>query len=533
MQRFTQLFIELDSSNRRTDKLAALADYFREAPAADAAWAVYFLSGNKVKRAVKTRLLREWVAARSGLPLWLVEESYEVVGDLAETLALLLPPASGTCTEPLHQLVRQRLLPLPGLDDSAKRALLTEAWREMDTTQRFLWNKLITGAFRVGVSQRLVVRALAQLTDQPVAVMAHRLAGTWEPTAENYQRLLSPDAEPEDDPAKPYPFYLASPLEAEPQELGPLADWQLEWKWDGIRAQLIKRRGQAVVWSRGEDIVSPQFPEFVEAAALLPDGTVLDGEALAWRDEAPLPFSELQQRLGRKKVGKTLRQRIPVAFMAYELLEEKGEDLRELPQAERRRRLDSLIDSLPTNTVFRTSPLLQPSGWEAAATLREQSRERLVEGLMIKRRTAVYQAGRRRGYWWKWKVAPYTLDAVLIYAQRGHGRRASLYTDYTFALWDGDQLVPIAKAYSGLTDDEIRQVDRFIRSHTRETFGPVRSVAPELVFELAFDDIRTSSRHKSGIALRFPRMSRWRQDKPAAEADSLETAQALLDRKPG
>jgi DNA ligase-1 len=527
MRRFADLYAALDRTTRTSTKVDALEAYFREAPAEDAAWALYFLSGGRLKRLVSTARLREWTAEISGYPLWLVEESYQAVGDLAETLALLLEEPGGVGVDrPLHRLVETRLQPLAGADPDVQRQLLLATWQELDAHQRLVWNKLITGAFRVGVGRVLVERALARVAGIDPARMAHRLSGGWQPDAGSYRRLLRADVDP-DDPGRPYPFFLAHALEGDPADLGAIDDWLVEWKWDGIRAQLIRRRGQVLVWSRGEELLTDRFPEVRDAARGLPDGTVLDGELVGWANGRPLPFGDLQRRIGRVRVGRKILADVPVRLVAYDLMEEAGRDRRSEPIEARRRRLVRLLDRCADERL-RLSPLVEAGSWDRLRQLWQGSRERGVEGMMLKRRGSPYRVGRPKGDWWKWKVEPYTVDAVLIYAQRGHGRRASLYTDYTFGVWDGDALVPVAKAYSGLTDDEIREVDRFVRRNMLERFGPVRSVRPELVFELAFEGIRRSPRHRSGVALRFPRMRRWRRDKRAADADTLATLRALL-----
>ena len=531
MQRFTELYSELDETNKTNAKVAALEKYFRSAPPADAAWALYYLTGNRQRRAISGAQLRDWVSQETGFAPWLVEESYHAVGDIAETLTLLLPDLDGDgADKPLHQVVQEQVLPLADLDEAAQQALVVATWRQMDKQQRFVWHKLITGAFRVGVGRTLVVRALANVAGIDKAVMAHRLMGEWQPNAAAYRALLDPDTE-QADHSRPYPFYLAYQLEGEPESLGPLADWQIEWKWDGIRAQLIKRNGDVLIWSRGEELVTDAYPEVAAVGAALPDGTVLDGELLAWQDDGPLPFNVLQQRIGRKRLTAKLLNDAPVAIMVYDLLEWRGQDLRPQPLHARRQLLEALVAQVPTSDktlAIHLSPVVQPSSWADATALRDESRANRAEGFMLKRLDSPYQVGRIKGDWWKWKIDPFTVDAVMIYAQRGSGRRASLYTDYTFAVWDGEELVPFAKAYSGLTDAEIQQVDAFVRRNTKERFGPVRSVTPELVMEIAFEGIQKSTRHKSGVALRFPRIARWRKDKPIAEADTIETLRTLL-----
>jgi DNA ligase-1 len=524
MQRFAKLYETLDGTTRTNAKVEAMVRYFEAAPAEDAAWAVFFLTGQRLKRLISGRTLRSWAQQRTGLPEWLVGEAHAAVGDSAETVALLLDAAEpGAAQLPLHRWLEDRILPLAGQPADRQYAEVCAWWRELPRGELFVLNKLLTGAFRVGVSKLLVVRALAEVARLPRATLAHRLMGRPQPSAAWYRGLLA--AEAADDRARPYPFFLASPLEAEPETLGPVEDWLVEWKWDGIRGQLMRRSGEIFLWSRGEELITERFPELIQAAARLPDGVVLDGEVLAW-DGSVLPFSALQRRIGRDRLTEQLLGDAPVAFLAYDLLEEDGVDRRALPFAERRARLERLVE---VSDRLLVSPEVAGASWTALAALRAEARERRVEGLMLKRRDAPYGVGRQRGAWWKWKIAPLTLDAVLVYAQAGSGRRASLFTDYTFAVWRGDELVPVAKAYSGLTEQEIAELDRWIRTHTVDRFGPVRQVEALHVFELAFEGINRSTRHKSGVALRFPRIARWRPDKPAAEADRLEHVHALLD----
>jgi DNA ligase-1 len=520
MRRFTALFMALDATTSTRAKVAALAGYFRSAPPHDVAWAVYFLTGRKLKRLVGSRDLRESAIEAAGVPPWLFESCYEAVGDLAETIALLLPPPVAADAADLATWVERDLAALAWLPSEEVKARLASAWQRLDRDERFVFGKLITGAFRVGTARQLVYRALAEATAIPVADIAHRLIGEWTPSPEFFERLRV--AVPAAAAHHPYPFFLAYPLEDDPASLGELRDWQAEWQWDGIRAQVLRRDDGASVWSRGEDLVNDAFPELVATAQALPSGTVLDGEILAWSGDtdAPLPFARLQQRLNRKAPGAKLLRDTPVVFLAYDLLEHDGVDARERPLVVRRSALETLLPVAPS---LRISPPLAAADWPALAALRAASREQRAEGLMLKRLDSAYGVGRVRGPWWKWKIEPYTIDAVLVYAQAGHGRRASLYTDYTFAVWRDDELVPFAKAYSGLTDEEIRRVDAWVRAHTLERFGPVRRVEPVLVFELAFEAIQKSSRHKSGIAVRFPRILRWRTDKRAAEADTLES----------
>jgi DNA ligase-1 len=527
---FARLYAALDETTATGEKIAALVEYFRAAPPEDAAWAVHFLVGRRPKRLVSAPALRRWAAAEAGIPDWLFEESHAAVGDLAETITLLLPDTGRSSDRPLAWWVEERLLRLRGQDEAAQREEMVRAWRELERRERFVWNKLITGAFRVGASVRLVERALAAASGVDEGAIAHRLMGGWEPTPEFFRRLVSHDVS-DADSSRPYPFYLAYPLDAAPETLGDPAGWLAEWKWDGIRAQLLRRAGRSWLWSRGEELLNGRFPEVETAAALLPDGTALDGELLPWLGESPLPFAQLQRRIGRKTLGRKMLEEVPVVLVAYDLLEESGEDLRALPLAERRARLAGLLARVPSAGRLVLSPAVPLASWAAAAEARGRARERGAEGLMLKRLAGGYGVGRQRGDWWKWKVEPFRVDAVLLYAQPGSGRRAGLFTDYTFGLWDGGRLVPFAKAYTGLTDAEIRSVDAFVRRNTLDKHGPVRVVKPELVFELAFEGIQRSTRHRSGVAVRFPRMSRWRSDKRPEEADTLATVRALLERE--
>lgn len=567
MKAFASLYSRLDATTSSNAKLAAMRDYFREADPADAAWAVYFLAGGRPRQLVPTRVLRETAMQASGLPEWLFEESYQAVGDMAETISLLMPEAEHSSEDGLAVWMQDKLLPLRGLPPEELAERLPALWAQLDRLSLMVCIKLITGAFRVGVSKLLVTRALASLADLDPKRVAQRLVGytdlSHRPSAEGYRALIAEESEHEHAQrgGQPYPFFLAHPLQAPTEEfdtlLGAPDNWFIEWKWDGIRAQLVKRDGQIWVWSRGEELVSERFPELCELARCLPDGTVIDGEILVWKHapETPAgelfdaastgepsadgfgvqPFALLQQRIGRKNLTAKVLQDAPVAVLAYDLLEWQGDDWRQREHRERRVQLEAVVGQCPSPQLM-LSPLVSGADWQDLARQREASRALGVEGMMIKARAAQYGVGRTKdvGVWWKWKIDPYSVDAVLIYAQRGHGRRASLYTDYTFAVWDGEpgdperKLVPFAKAYSGLTDEEMRKVDAIVRKTTVEKFGPVRSVTPTLVFELGFEGIAASSRHKSGIAVRFPRMLRWRLDKPVEEADTLATLRELL-----
>lgn len=547
MQRFSDLYAALDRTSSTNQKVAALEAYFRDTPADDAAWTVFFLAGRRLLRLLPTKLLREWTTEITDLPPWLLDESYAAVGDLAETIALLLDAvphgnsddladvalARADRRVPLHTWIEVRLQRLRLKTPDQQRADVIGWWRALPSFERYLLNKLLTGEMRVGVSQTLVVRALANVAGVTTDVMTHRLMGQWTPSAEAYRALLAPEAAA-DDESRPYPFCLAYPLESEATLLGPRADWQVEWKWDGIRAQLIRRAGATFLWSRGEEVITARFPEVVNAADALPDGTVMDGEVLAWSGDGPLPFARLQLRIGRQNLTKKVLADAPAVFMAYDLLELAGEDIRAAPLAERQRLLSDLLTqhmarSASTPSLgLRLSPVLDEKTWAALDGRRQESRMRGVEGYMLKRLDSPYGTGRRKGDWWKWKVDPFSVDAVLVYAQPGNGRRATLFTDYTFALWREGELVPVAKAYSGLSNEEIELMDRWVRANTLEKFGPVRRVAPEHVFEIAFEHVQRSTRHKSGVAVRFPRIARWRHDKRPEDADTLEALERLI-----
>jgi DNA ligase-1 len=572
MKHFARLFAELDGTTSTRAKVEALQRYFARTPASDAAWAVYFLAGGKPRQVVKTATLRTLACEAAGIADWLFEECYQAVGDLAETIAYVLPLPFTESDLGLADWVENRLLPLRGLPEDEVARSVRGYWQELDAQGRFLLVKLVGGGFRVGVSKLLVQRALAAHSGIDAKRIAQRMMGYMDakvmPSALKYEALLA-DATGEAgdvrDAGQPYPFFLAhqldTPLDGLDAKLGPVHDWQVEWKYDGIRGQIVKRAGQVWLWSRGEELVTERFPEIVALAQALPDGTVLDGEILVWAADADAPdgaagrpasFALLQQRIGRKTLGKKILADAPVTFMAYDLLELCGRDLRGQPQCLRREQLEQVLAATP----LKISPVERLPSWQAFEALRSESRQRGVEGFMLKRLDAAYGTGRTKadGLWWKWKIAPMTVDCVLIYAQAGHGRRASLYTDYTFAVWnraprdaaeadavvkaieqrlpaqaDGLQLVAFAKAYSGLTDEEFKRIDSVIRKTTLEKFGPVRSVRPTLVFELGFEGINRSPRHKSGIAVRFPRMLRIRDDKPLHEADTLDTLKVLLN----
>jgi DNA ligase 1 len=538
MREFARLYADLDETTATNRKLEALQNYFASAAPENAAWAVYFLAGGKPRQAVPSKLMREYAIEYAGLDDWLFDESYAAVGDMAETIAHILPPPKRHGDVGLATWMEERIGPLRGADPGTIRAALFSYWDELTWRERFLFVKLIGGGFRVGVSKLLVTRALASIAAVDSKLIAQRLMG-WtdgrvKPTAAGFLQLIAAQSDDEHKlrGGQPYPFFLAHQLQGDPGALGDMGDWQVEWKYDGIRAQLVRRGGQNYLWSRGEDLITERFPEL--AGLILPEGTVVDGEVLIWTTgDAPAPFADLQKRIGRKTLSAKLLAELPAVLVAYDLLELDGVDTRALPQHERRALLETLVTGV-AQPQLRISPLVTSDSWEKLGELRGESRMRGVEGMMIKAKDAQYGVGRTKdvGTWWKWKIDPYAVDAVLIYAQAGSGRRASLYTDYTFAVWDGEgdarRLVPFAKAYSGLTDAEIAVVDNTIRKTTIEKFGPVRSVRPTMVFEIGFEGIAQSTRHKAGIAVRFPRILRRRDDKTVEQADTLDTLKGLL-----
>lgn len=546
MKNFARLIKTLDSTNKTNIKVQALADYFKVAGDTDKVWTIAVLSHRRPPRPVNTTLLRAWASELSNIPLWLFEESYHIVGDLAETIALVIPSNPASTEKSLTQFLEE-MIALKKKQDAEKKAYLYENWKRLDYYERFVFTKLITGSFRIGVSQKLMTRALAKATEIDEDILAYKLMGNWNPNTISYQELILEENEG-DFLSKPYPFYLAYAIEGEVGVIGNVKDWSAEHKWDGIRSQVILRNDEIFVWSRGEELVTDKYPEFHEFIGTIPNGTVIDGEILPYPKGEIGTFNDLQTRIGRKTVSKNLLKKVPVILKAYDLLEWNGEDIREMPFIERRRLLEKLYDVVCQSERSRRpskeesliplhlSETIHFNTWEEVAKERKRSREVHSEGLMLKRKDSPYLVGRKKGDWWKWKVAPLTIDAVLTYAMRGHGRRSNLFTDYTFALWDENEngekeLVTFAKAYSGLTDSEFRKVDNWIKKNTLERFGPVRSVTPHHVFEIAFEGIALSKRHKSGVATRFPRILRWRQDKKIGEANHIQDLKDLIPSK--
>ncbi|PVD51089.1 ATP-dependent DNA ligase [Terrimonas sp.] len=527
MKAFSELIVKLGSSTKTSEKLEALSHYFATANDADKVWVIALFSGRRPKRIISSSFLQLWCLEITNIPAWLFEECYHTVGDLAETIALLLPEPNGQLSNVGLSFIIAQLSSFEKLDENAKKDFIVSTWMQMDKDERFVFNKLLTGNFRIGVSQKMIVNALAKTVNLESNIIAHRISGNWDPFTTSFNDLLS-DQLSAIDYSKPYPFYLAYALDGDVSDIGKEEDWQAEWKWDGIRGQLIKRNEEIFVWSRGEELMTEKFPEYDALRSLLPEGLVLDGEIIPSVDKKPLPFALLQTRIGRKNVTRKNLQEAPIAFFAYDVLEYNGVDYRDQPLDQRRIVLEDVVASVD-HPVLLTSPVIHFSTWEQLSHIRDGSRDMGAEGIMLKRRSSTYQVGRKVGDWWKWKIDPLVIDAVMVYAQKGHGRRSNLYTDYTFAVKDGDKLVTFTKAYSGLTDKEFAQVDAFVKRNSLEKFGPVRTVKPELVFEIAFEGIAASSRHKSGVALRFPRINRWRQDKKPDEINTLSDLKKMLD----
>jgi len=530
MELFADLVAEISSTTKTNDKLDALVKYFAVAPGKDKVWVIALFSGRRPKRVVNSTLLWNWCNDIAGIPAWLFAESYHTVGDLAETISLLLPPPSRRNEEAGESYslsyYLEKFIEIEKYDETIRKKFILGSWDRMNQNEQFVFNKLITGNFRIGVSQKAMVNALAKTVSLTPSVIAHRISGNWNPVSTSFAELLTENTLSVDH-SKPYPFYLAYAFEEALETLGDPAEWQAEWKWDGIRGQLIKRNGEIFVWSRGEELMTDKFPEYHLLKELLPEGLALDGEIIPSRDGKPLPFALLQTRIGRKNITRKQLQAAPISFFAYDLLEYNNEDWRSKTMTDRRRKLEEVVKTLNHETVV-LSPIIEFSSWGELTVFRTNAREMNSEGLMLKRKNSIYQVGRKRGDWWKWKIDALTIDAVMIYAQKGSGRRSNLYTDYTFAVKDGDRLVSFTKAYSGLTDKEFGQVDAFVKRNSVEKFGPVRTVKPELVFEIAFEGIAASNRHKSGVALRFPRISRWRKDKKPDEINTLEDLKSLL-----
>ena len=529
MKNFAELYRKLDEANKTSAKVNALVEYFKSANPEDSIWTVCLLIGRKPKQVIPAGKLKEWSADLSRIPDWLFSESYRAVGDLIETITLLLPKVTGSTNKPLHYWIEEILFPLKNKEESLKKEEMISIWNEMNKKERFVWNKLITGSFKTGVSEKLVVKALSIYSGIEEPVIYSRLVEKWKPTQHSFQQLISNDLK-DSEFCKPYPFCNAHRLEGSVELLGNVVDWQAEWQWDGVRAQFIKRESKIFIWSNVEGMLNEKLPELRDLEFILPDGTVVDAEIIAWKEGRPLPLGELHKRIGRKNVTKKIIRDIPVVIIAFDLLELNGEDLREKPLIFRYKKLSELLNKI-SDIRLKISPRIEADTWEELKEKREESRSRFVQGLLLKRINSPYRVERIKGDWWIWKVDPFLINAVLINAHRGNGEEMNLYKDYTFGIWSGTELIPFTKTLSGLTYEEIKKIDLFVRENTIEKFGPVCTVKPELVFEIAFDEINKSNRHKSGFIVRSPRINRWRHDKMFKEADNLEIIKALIHRK--
>ena len=554
---FGNLINNLEQCNSTKKKINLISVFIKDIDPRDGSWILLLLMSTRQKRVITGRRLKDILQASFRMPSWLIDDCFAQVGDSAETISLLWPQlkseltdANIECSEvynklfnepkeskPLHWWMETLLPAIKDATETTQNRLILKLWSDIADQDHYLTNKLITGGFRNGVSKGLVVKSIAQAYELDESTVLERLMKPIEINNIWFQELTHPvSINRTDRGAIPYPFYLASPVEIEKIKETPPADWRLEYKWDGIRGQLIKRDTGAYLWSRGEELVNHVFPEIIEMAENLPDGTVLDGEILCWQKDVrkPMAFASLQRRLGRKTVNKKLLKECPTVFLAYDILEHKSIDIRAYNLRDRLKLLESvqLNYNHPCLVIDNEKEFAE---WEELIQLRDRARLEGAEGLMIKKISSHYLSGRKRGYWWKYKHDPMTLDAVLIYAQAGTGKRANLFTDYTFALWDDSnkyskdrKLVTFAKAYSGLNNSELMELDKWIRTHTIERYGPTRVVEQKQIFEIAFEGVMESKRHKCGLAVRFPRIHRWRIDKPVMEADCIEQAQALL-----
>lgn len=525
MRTFANLINALDSTNKTNRKLEAIDRFLREATDKDKLWFLALFTGKRPKRNVSTTLMKQWAMQEAEIPEWLFQECYASVGDLGETISLVLP-------EPIQYLERDLsewmdlIGALKDKSEEDKKVFVLSTWKQLPQLERFIFNKLLGGSFRVGISSKSLINAIAKHYELESSAVAHAIMGDWQRDEVSFEMLIH-GGYSDTQLSKPYPFCLAYPIGKELDNLGDVDQWQVEYKWDGIRGQLIKRKGEVFIWSRGEELVTHQFPEIQDALFSFEEDFVMDGELLAYKQGRVLNFSELQKRLNRKSISKKMLEEVPVVVFVYDLIEWQGEDIRNKPLQERRMLLEKLL-AKDTDKKIYVSEIIKSGSWSDLQEKRNNARTLNSEGLMLKHRASLYHAGRQRGDWWKWKIDPLTIDAVLVYAQKGSGRRSGYYTDYTFAVKQGDQLVTIAKAYSGLTDKEIQEVSRFVNRNAIEKFGPVRTVKPELVFEIAFEGIGFSKRHKSGVALRFPRIVRWRRDKTVAEIDEIEEIKKLI-----
>lgn len=506
MKRFAELCAILESTANAREKMAALTVYFQDAPPPDAIWAIRLLLGWKPSRIATSQTLRRWARECVQFPDWLFEESCAAVGNLLETLALLIPLPDTPGDVPLHVRMQRDLLPLRDLTENEQRAAVSAAWTQMDAQQRFVWNTLLTGGFRPHVSEKTLIRALSAWRGLPTTVLACRLKQEWEPTVAGYRALFSHDIAALDS-SQLYPFqrwYEEPPARG---ASGAIGDWRIDWHRNGMRAQLIKRGSSVFLWSDDHVIVNDTFPEICEAMAAMTDGTVLDGVITAWSADGPLHRAELERRMKRKRLTKKFKHEVPVRYWVYDLLEIQGEDVRTQPF---RQRIHQAAGIIPTEvgSVIHLAEPLEAASWHRLHALRNDARRHGADGVLLRRWTASACPSTRKADQWRvWKADPLTAPVVLVYVQALNAASGQRSVEGTFAAWDGGDLVPVAKTSAGFSDEDVNAIEEFAKQHTVERFGPVRSLKAELVFTLAFDSVSLSTRRKSGLVLHHPRVA--------------------------
>ena len=527
MRQFAALIRKLELSSRQNEKVLVLSAYFQEAAEKDRVWAIALLSQRRPSRTMTLRQMKKWALEFSGIPEWLFEESYQIVGDLAETIALILPPPTGQAEQGLSHWI-ETITELKGRASEAQKALVFKSWEVLDKAERFQFNKLVTGSFRVSVSQRLMTRALSLATGMPETVLAHRISGGWDPESTAFQDLVR-EQSPTEEAGRPYPFQRIHPLEEGPNVLGETSGYLIDWKWEGIRCQLIRRSSNSFIWSEKGELITGAFPAIASALDNFPEGLVLDGEIVIMQDAGVGPASGIEKRLGMKKPGPKALRELPAAFIAFDILEREGTDLRDRPLLERKQQLLDLAGQVDaTGEVILFSDPLPVNDWADVAGFRAEARNMRADGLLIKKRELPYRSGDVEGPWLHWKPEAHTINALLIYATRGQGGSTRQYTDLSFAVWAGDQLVPFTRTIEGLPEEDMAELSSWIRENTVERFGPVRSVRAEQVFEIAFEGIEPSSRHRSGLILRSPRILRWCRGLTPDRAGKLSSLKKLL-----
>jgi len=527
MKAFAKLISNLEQTSKEAFKVTALAQYFSNATDEDKLWTLALFTGTRPKRVVDIKALKEFAEQVYTEGEWLFEASHQIVGDMAETIAYFLPKAKRNGNHTLSEWISM-IRTIFNAERIDQRDAITKAWDTLRPEERFIFNKLITGGFRIDVSLKLLSKALAIVTGKDENLLAHKLNSDWHPDEVSFETLIFTE-NPEAEKSKPYPFHLAHTLESTVAELGDISNWQVERKWDGIRVQVIVRGNKISIWSRKGDILSSKVPELKPLAESMEDGTVLDGELICFKNGKILPINNLRTRFGRRNNSKKQFEESPCVFMAYDILEFKGEDIRNKDLAERRKKLEKVIlQYYDEHKIILLSDIINNDNWESINSEREKSREHQVTGLVLKNKKSIYGSSRVEGDWWKWPVDPLFIDAILLYAQAGEGGSSKMYREYSFALWHGEDLVTFAKAKSGLEDKELKELTSFVKKNTKEKFGPVRSVAAVQIFRLAFDSITASKRHKSGILLKNPRLIEWLRDKNIEDGNNLDDLKKML-----